>query len=139
MKPSYVDLPAGSCAEVGDILSRVGDKWTVLVIVALAERSRRFSELKRMTVPISQKMLTVTLRHLERDGFVSRRVTPTIPPRVDYELTALGRDALVPLHALASWVVVRSGDIVGARAAFDNRLDVGVNERKYREGCCATD
>ena len=119
MKPSYVDLPEGECAEVGDILSRVGDKWTVLVIVALADGTLRFSELKRKIENISQKMLTATLRNLERDGFVTREVTPTIPPRVDYTLTALGLDVLTPLRALADWVIEKRYKIRAARASFD--------------------
>lgn len=101
MKPSYANLPKGSCSEVADVLERIADKWAISIIIALADGSQRFSELKRTIENVSQKMLTVTLRNLERDGFVARTVTPTIPPRVDYELTALGRDLLPPLEALA--------------------------------------
>lgn len=101
------------------MLSRVGDKWTVLVIVALDSGSQRFSELKRTIGHVSQKMLTVTLRNLERDGLVTRTVTPIIPPRVDYKLTKLGREVLVPLRTLAEWVIDRRADIVRARALFD--------------------
>src|SRR5690606_28005578 len=94
-----------SCRPITAILSRVGDKWSVLVIGLLGDGSMRFSALKRHIGGISQKMLTSTLRGLERDGFVTRTVHPTIPPRVDYELTELGRDLLVPVKALTAWAV----------------------------------
>ena len=81
----------------------------------------RFSELKRSLGSISQKVLTTTLRGLERDGYVTRTLTPTIPPRVDYALTDLGRDVLVPVTALASWAFARRGEIEGARQSFDER------------------
>ena len=82
---------APQCTAVNDILARVGDKWSVRVVMALTEESRRFNELRREIPGISQRMLTRTLRGLERDGLVSRAVTPTVPPRVDYALTALGK------------------------------------------------
>src|ERR1044071_10404101 len=88
------------CRAVSGILARVGDKWSVLIIMRLGEGSRRFNEIKRMIGGISQRMLTLTLRNLERDGLVKRTVTPSIPPRVDYELTDLGRDLLIPVAAL---------------------------------------
>src|SRR5271166_6066465 len=77
------------CARVGPVLARLGDKWTVLVVMLLGEEPRRFSEIKRAVDGISQRMLTLTLRNQERDGMVTRKVTPTIPPRVDYALTEL--------------------------------------------------
>ena len=82
-------------------LARVGDKWSILVVCMLSRGSMRFTELKRSIGSISQKVLTTTLRRLERDGYITRKVTPSIPPRVDYELTELGTDVLVPVTALA--------------------------------------
>src|SRR5690606_27285304 len=91
------------CQAVSEMLSRIGDKWTVLVVEHLGHGSMRFNELRRTIGNISQKMLTTTLRALERDGFVSRTIYPTIPPRVDYELTDLGRELLIPVRALGIW------------------------------------
>ncbi len=108
-----------TCRAVSGILSRVGDKWTVLVIETLGDRPHRFSELRRMLGSISQKMLTTTLRGLERDGFVTRTIYPTIPPRVDYELTPLGRDLLVPVRALGEWARDNRRKVEDARSAFD--------------------
>ena len=87
----------------------------------------RFSELKRSLPSISQKVLTTTLRGLERDGYITRRVTPSIPPRVDYQLTDLGRDVLVPVTELAMWAFSRRGDVEAARAAFDQMTSVGLH------------
>ena len=117
----FEDLPPEVCQSVGDVLARVGDKWSILVIHMLSRRTLRFSELKRSLASISQKVLTTTLRSLERDGYVTRAVTPSIPPRVDYALTDLGRDVLVPVTALASWAFSRRGEIEAARASFDRR------------------
>ena len=108
-----------TCRRISDILGRVGDKWTVLVIVQLREGPRRFSDVKRGLGSISQKMLTATLRALERDGFLTRTVYPTVPPRVDYELTALGRDLLQPVTGLADWAIKNADTIDRARARFD--------------------
>ena len=104
---------------VSDVLSRIGDKWTVMVIVTLSQGSRRFSEIEREIGNISKKMLTSTLRALERDGLVDRSVTPTRPPRVDYALTDLGRDLRVPLMALGAWAGANAGRIEAARMRFD--------------------
>ncbi len=101
------------------MLSRIGDKWTVLVVVSLGAGSMRFSELKRGIGAISQKMLTATLRNLERDGFVSRQVTDSRPPRVDYRLTDLGHDLLCPVNAMADWTMQNMARIEAARARFD--------------------
>ena len=111
-------LPS-DCRSVSEILSRVGDKWSVLVVTLLGDGSMRFSELRRLIGGISQKMLTTTLRGLERDGFVTRTVTPTIPPRVDYELTSLGRDLLVPVKALGEWAKRNQSRVENARARLD--------------------
>lgn len=110
----------GTCEAVAELLSRVGDKWTVLTISYLGNKPMRFNELRRQIGNISQKMLTSTLRNLERDGFVSRTVTPSRPPRVDYELTKLGRDLLVPVSALADWTVSNVGAIHKSREKFDD-------------------
>jgi DNA-binding HxlR family transcriptional regulator len=104
---------------VGSILARVGDKWSVLVIMQLAGRPRRFNELKRKIGGISQRMLTLTLRGLERDGLVKRTVFPTIPPRVDYELTALGHSLKTPVENLGQWALSNLPEIESARATFD--------------------
>ncbi len=109
----------GNCQRVSDLLQRIGDKWTVLVVRELGDGPRRFNEIRRALGSISQKMLTTTLRNLERDGLVTRTVFPTIPPRVDYELTALGRDLGAPIQGLAEWAF-RNGDRIDkARATFD--------------------
>ena len=91
------------CRGVASMLARVGDKWSVFVIMLLGGGPRRFNEIKRMVGGISQRMLTLTLRGLERDGLVTRTVFPTIPPRVDYELTDLGRGLWKPVEALGKW------------------------------------
>jgi DNA-binding HxlR family transcriptional regulator len=113
----------GACTAVGSILSRVGDKWTVLVVMMLADGPMRFNELKRKIGGVSQRMLTLTLRGLERDGFVSRTMFPTIPPRVDYELTALGQSLRVPVQELGHWAFEHIAVVAKARAAFDARAD----------------
>src|SRR4051794_33754463 len=91
------------CRAVSEVLARVGDKWTVLVVSVLGDGPKRFNELRRALGSISQRMLTLTLRGLERDGLVTRTVFPTIPPRVDYELTELGRSLLAPVSGLDLW------------------------------------
>jgi DNA-binding HxlR family transcriptional regulator len=106
---------------VRDILDRVGDKWSLTVISELGGDVRRFSELKRRIPGISQRMLTATLRALERDGLVARTVYPVVPPRVDYELTALGRTLLESAWMLMNWVLEHVDDIGKARAEYDAR------------------
>ena len=108
---------------MSDILQRIGDKWTILVVGKLGEGPMRFSELRLAVGGISQKMLTTTLRGLERDGFVTRTVTPTIPPRVDYELTELGFALLEPVDALGEWARANIGRVNEARARFDAGCD----------------
>ncbi len=115
---SFSDLPVDVCQSVGDVLARVGDKWSILIIAMLSRGSMRFSELKRSIGSISQKVLTSALRGLERDGYISRSVTPSIPPRVDYKLTALGHDVLVPVTALAQWALENRKRADAARAKF---------------------
>lgn len=107
------------CRAVSEILQRIGDKWTVLVVGKLGAGSMRFNELRAAVGGISQKMLTTTLRGLERDGFVTRKVFPTIPPRVDYELTQLGHELLVPVGALGEWARKNTDRVKAAREKFD--------------------
>jgi DNA-binding HxlR family transcriptional regulator len=104
------------------VLSRIGDKWSVLVISLLRERPYRFSELKRGVSGISQRMLTLTLRNLERDGLVNRTVTPSIPPRVDYELTEMGHSLAEPVQALGAWAFRHLKQIDAAQARYDAQL-----------------
>ena len=113
------DIESHDCRAVSGILSRIGDKWSVLIVQRLGEGPRRFNEIKRIIGGISQRMLTLTLRNLERDGLVSRTVTPTVPPRVDYALTDLGRDLLIPVSALGAWAIQHTPCIEAARARFD--------------------
>jgi DNA-binding HxlR family transcriptional regulator len=108
-----------ACRAVSDVLSRIGDKWTVLVVELLSNGPMRFNELRRLIGNISQKMLTTTLRGLERDGLVTRTVYPTIPPRVDYELTDLGRDLREPVRALGEWARKNIDLINASRQKFD--------------------
>lgn len=114
-------LPPDVCKEVGEVLARVGDKWSILVIRHLREGPVRFNELRRDLGGITHKVLTSTLRGLERDGFVSRTVTPTVPPRVDYALTALGQELMEPIDMLATWALRRRDAVQQARAAYDAR------------------
>ena len=118
MKPAQIHLP-GDCRAIGDILARVGDKWSILVVSRLGEGPLRFNELRRSIGGISQRMLTLTLRGLERDGLVTRTVFPTIPPRVDYALTPLGRDLLDPVATLGAWAIRNQAKIARAREQFD--------------------
>lgn len=104
---------------VRNVLDRVGDKWTLLIMVRLADGPQRFSALKRAVGDISKRMLTQTLRTLERDGLVTRTVHPTTPPAVDYRLTELGRSALGPVAGLLAWAEESHDAIRTARQAFD--------------------
>ena len=118
MKPRHVHR-SEDCRAISDILQRVGDKWTVLVVGMLSDGPMRFNELRKAIGGISQKMLTTTLRGLERDGFVTRTLYPTIPPRVDYELTELGHQLQEPVNALADWARKNTLRINQARARYD--------------------
>ncbi|WP_083191113.1 winged helix-turn-helix transcriptional regulator [Salipiger sp. CCB-MM3] len=104
---------------VRDVLDRVAQKWTLLILVALEPAPKRFSQLQRQVGDISKRMLTQTLRQLERDGMVSRQVFPTKPPSVEYALTELGRSSLAPIGALLVWADSHHGEITAARASFD--------------------
>jgi DNA-binding HxlR family transcriptional regulator len=116
--PGNLQVPE-DCRAVSEVLARVGDKWTVLVVSVLGEGPKRFNELRRALGSISQRMLTLTLRGLERDGLVTRTVFPTIPPRVDYELTTLGHSLLAPVSGLGSWARQNRAAIAEARRRFD--------------------
>ena len=96
---------SGDCMAVNDILSTIGDKWTVLIVMTLSKGPMRFNEIRRAVGGISQRMLTLTLRGLERDGFATRTVFPTVPPRVDYALTELGKTLIEPLTAIGTWAI----------------------------------
>ncbi len=125
-----VAAPAGmsgraNCEKVSDVLARIGDKWSVLIVMLLGDGPRRFNELKRLVGGISQRMLTLTLRGLERDGLVTRTMFPTIPPRVDYALTPLGQSLRIPVQALGEWAFAHHDEIAHARATFDRRAAAG--------------
>ncbi|WP_437573109.1 winged helix-turn-helix transcriptional regulator [Sorangium sp. So ce887] len=107
------------CIATREILNRVGDKWSVLVVVLLGDGTKRFNELKRAIDGISQRMLTSTLRGLERDGLVKRTVYPTNPPQVEYALTKLGRTLLDPVSVLAMWAQGHRAEVLRARDAFE--------------------
>src|SRR5215831_8979405 len=144
LKPTHTDLPApprpdpshADCRGVASVLSRVGDKWSVFVIMMLSDGPKRFNELKRMINGISQRMLTLTLRGLERDGLLTRTVFPTIPPRVEYALTALGRDLLQPVSGLSDWALRNQAKIARARDQFDSmeRRSAAPARREVRHG-----
>jgi DNA-binding HxlR family transcriptional regulator len=107
------------CLATREILNRVGDKWSVLVIVILGDGAKRFNDLKRTIDGISQRMLTLTLRGLERDGMVKRTVFPTVPARVDYALTPFGRTSLEPVMQLALWAQKHRPEVQRARDAYE--------------------
>jgi DNA-binding HxlR family transcriptional regulator len=127
MLPSNLHVPE-DCRAVSEVLERVGDKWSVLVVVMLGGGPKRFNELRRSIANISQRMLTLTLRGLERDGLVTRTVFPTIPPRVDYALTELGRSLLTPVDALGTWARENQFKIQQARQRFDAGSDADLGE-----------
>ena len=104
---------------VRDVLDRIGDKWSVLILSALRPGPRRFGVLRREIGDISQRMLTETLRNLQRDGYISRTVFPTVPPSVEYALTGLGQSLLEPLSQLVAWTAARHDQVRKARQAFD--------------------
>jgi DNA-binding HxlR family transcriptional regulator len=112
-------VPSDELAEcpVGRLMRRVGDKWTLVLIVLLGGRAHRYNELHRSIEGISRRMLTRTLRGLEADGLVRREVHPTLPPTVEYSLTPLGRTLLVPVSAMAEWAVLHDAEMTAARAA----------------------
>ena len=122
--PGNLHVP-GDCRAVSEVLARVGDKWTVLVVSMLGDGPKRFNELRRSLGSISQRMLTLTLRGLERDGLVTRTVFATVPPRVDSELTDLGRSLLEPVSNLGTWARGNRAAIEQARRRFDGAGKAG--------------
>ena len=118
MSPDNTHVP-GTCRRVAPVLARIGDKWSILVVMQLGEGPVRFNELRRRIGSISQRMLTFTLRGLERDGFIRRTVYPTVPPRVDYELTELGRSLRDPVRQLGDWALRHLDTIEAAQRRFD--------------------
>jgi DNA-binding HxlR family transcriptional regulator len=121
------DALAGKC-RVREILDRVGDKWSLFVIFRLGDGPQRFTELKRSVDGISQRMLTVTLRGLERDGIVTRTVYPVMPPRVDYELTKMGQSLLDAVGSLMAWADAHLDDVDAARAEYDVRTSAALDQ-----------
>jgi DNA-binding HxlR family transcriptional regulator len=124
MKPGNNDGTSGdgghaNCRAVADVLARIGDKWTVYIVRLLSGGPVRFNEIRRQVPAISQRMLSLTLRGLERDGLVKRTVTPSIPPRVDYELTAMGVTLTGPVCAVAQWAITNRDYVESSRAKFD--------------------
>lgn len=120
MKPGYIK-DSGDCRAVADILARIGDKWTVFVVGLLSNGPMRFNEIRKSVGSISQRMLTLTLRGLERDGMVTRTVYPTIPPRVEYELTAMGRTLIEPVKAIGEWAIANRTQVEESRQEFDRQ------------------
>ena len=120
MSPGHNHVP-GRCPAVREVLNRVGDKWSVLIVALLGDGTKRFSELRRAIEGISQRMLTLTLKGLERDGLVTRTMYPTIPPRVEYGLTKLGRSLLIPITALGDWAAQNRERIQAAREKYDTQ------------------
>lgn len=119
----------GGCFGINEVLSRIGDRWSVLVVMLLRDGPRRFSELKRSVPGISQRMLTLTLRGLERNGLATSKMFPTIPPRVDYELTALGHSLRGPVDTLGRWAMENQPAIREAQGVFDARVGVSVDRQ----------
>jgi DNA-binding HxlR family transcriptional regulator len=116
-------LDTNRCIPATELFQLIGDKWTMIVVMSLREGALRFSELRRNIPGVSQRMLTLTLRTLERDGLISRKVTPSVPPRVDYELTALGTEFCEKLLPVGLWAFTNRPAIEAARAAFDAKPD----------------
>src|SRR5437879_4589910 len=129
--PGNLHVPE-DCRAVSEVLARVGDKWTVLVVGVLGDGPKRFNELRRALGSISQRMLTLTLRGLERDGLVTRTMFPSIPPRVDYALTKLGRSLLEPVSGLGLWARQNRSAIHDARRRFDAAQNRRVDSRAIR-------
>lgn len=133
MSPRHIAVRPESCPAAREVLNRVGDKWSVMVVVLLSDGSKRFSELRRNIEGVSQRMLTLTLRGLERDGLVKRTVYPTVPPRVDYELTALGRSLRQPIQALAKWAEKHRTTVQEARARYDEQHKLEIMKLKLQK------
>jgi DNA-binding HxlR family transcriptional regulator len=123
--------PHEACTAVVETLARIGDKWTVMVVGALSKGPIRYNEIRRRVEGISQRMLTLTLKGLEQDGLVTRTMYPTIPPRVDYELTELGRKLIMPLKALSKWARENRPAMLAAWEAFQRRGQHGSPRTRF--------
>lgn len=119
MNETVLPVDHRDCREISGILARIGDKWTVLIIMALLTGPLRFNAIKRSVDGISQQMLTRTLKNLERDGMISRTVRPTVPPQVEYALTGLGRSLAQPVEALGKWARANLAEIAARRLSYD--------------------
>jgi DNA-binding HxlR family transcriptional regulator len=123
--------PHAACKAIVETLARIGDKWTVMVVGALSKGPIRYNEIRRRVEGISQRMLTLTLKGLEQDGLVTRTMYPTIPPRVDYELTELGRKLIVPLQALSVWARENRPAMLAARETFQRKAQHGSPRTRF--------
>src|ERR1700684_2924604 len=123
--------PHAACRAEVETLALIGDKWTVMVGGALSKVQIRYKEIRRRVEGISQRMLTLTMKGLEQDGLVTRTMYPTIPPRVDYELTDLGRKLIVPLKALSKWARENRAAMLAAREAFQRREQHGLLRTRF--------
>ncbi len=119
MNETVLPIDHSDCRQINGILARIGDKWTVLIIMAILDGPRRFNQIKRTVSGISQQMLTRTLKNLERDGMVTRTVYSTVPPQVEYALTPLGVSLSEPVAAMGNWARANLVDIADNRAAYD--------------------
>jgi len=126
-----IDTAHADCQAVTETLDRIGDKWTVLVVGVLEQGTLRYNEIQRAVDGISQRMLTLTLKELERDGIVHRTIYPTIPPRVEYELTELGRNLMVPLRSLYAWAVKHRPAMLAAREKFSERERLSSGQKRF--------
>jgi DNA-binding HxlR family transcriptional regulator len=131
VRASAASNPHEACKAEVETLARIGDKWTVMVVGALSKGPMRYNEIHRRVEGISQRMLTLTLKGLEQDGLVTRTMYPTIPPRVDYELTELGRSLIVPLKALAEWARENRPAMLAARETFRATAQRGSPRRHF--------
>jgi DNA-binding HxlR family transcriptional regulator len=125
-----IDTSHDDCRAIAETLDRIGDKWTVMVVGVLEQGPLRYNEIRRAVDGISQRMLTLTLKGLERDGLVNRTMYPTIPPRVDYELTELGRMLMVPVRSLYDWAVKHRPAMLAARKKFAEKERVAAAQQK---------
>lgn len=127
-----IDTSRADCQASAEILDRIGDKWTVMVVVALEQGPLRYNEIRRVVAGISQRMLTLTLKGLERDGLINRTMYPTIPPRVDYELTELGNRLMVPLQSLYDWAAKHRPAMLAARKKFAEKERLaGARQKRF--------
>lgn len=126
-----LDRSDESCVAIHETLDRIGDKWTVLVVGVLEHGPLRYNEIRRVITGISQRMLTLTLKALERDGIVERTVYASVPPRVDYELTELGRNLMVPLRALSDWATKYRPAMLEARRKYADKQRLAAQQTRF--------